>query len=335
MGRPRKINPIPSPSTPTPTPAKQTTPPLPSTSSPNSRPVLQSVMSLFKVKASPNSNSVAETKDSSSNSQYIVKLKVPSMPVEGDTLITNLAYESEFGDPEPILSSASGLDFAPLNKRDSNTDGTVKFNGQENESPSTPDTLRAYRLVVDKTKNHVFTDLADFEKGYPSKTNICCWWCAYPFDSRPVGVPKVFHEKTKTYYCTGCFCSFQCALSYTQRRNLSSTLLRQMYYNTYESCDRTDVGPMLVPAPDPSLLDIFGGSLNIEEFRMKSATKTVIRSFDYPQVPWPCYKEESYQNFLGDSPKNNTSVSRIGRAGPTKINVPKVRSTPLSIALPR
>ena len=44
------------------------------------------------------------------------------------------------------------------------------------------------------------------------KTNVRCWWCTLPFDNVPCGIPH--HHVDNVFHVYGCFCSFNCALSY-------------------------------------------------------------------------------------------------------------------------
>jgi hypothetical protein len=43
------------------------------------------------------------------------------------------------------------------------------------------------------------------------RTDICCWWCTYSFDTYACFIPEKFYNDT--YYVFGCFCSFNCAAS--------------------------------------------------------------------------------------------------------------------------
>lgn len=137
------------------------------------------------------------------------------------------------------------------------------------------------------TSKHLFKELMSFERGYPSTTNICCWWCVYPFSGHPIGIPKVYDEKKQTYMCTGCFCSFSCALAYAKATHTDATLLRQMYvYWTRSEFP-------IIAAPPQSLLDVFGGSLDIVQFRMKSSHNKMFHAYIHPQIPWPVSNVEN------------------------------------------
>ena len=98
-----------------------------------------------------------------------------------------------------------------------------------------------------------------------NSTNIRCWWCCYEFDNKPVGIPILYKENK--FHVYGCFCSFNCALSYNfntddnkkwERIGLIHLLYKKIY-NTKEV--------KLSYAPDREFLKIFGGHLDINKFR--------------------------------------------------------------------
>ena len=100
-----------------------------------------------------------------------------------------------------------------------------------------------------------------------NSTNIRCWWCCYEFDNKPVGIPILYKEQENKFHVYGCFCSFNCALSYNfntddnkkwERIGLIHLLYKKIY-NTKEV--------NLSYAPDREFLKIFGGHLDINKFR--------------------------------------------------------------------
>ena len=100
----------------------------------------------------------------------------------------------------------------------------------------------------------------------PSKTDILCWWCCHKFESIPRYLPTHYDEKRKRFRITGNFCSWECVKAfqisdstYTSGNNMSilSTLIRSIHGRTYQ----------ISAAPPRSALSVFGGKMNIEEFR--------------------------------------------------------------------
>jgi len=92
------------------------------------------------------------------------------------------------------------------------------------------------------------------------KTDLCCWWCTYNFDSYPCFIPEKFYNDK--YYVFGCFCSFNCASSYNL--NMADykvmeryALLKKLYENNCKN----------KLAPPKEILKKFGGFVEIEEYR--------------------------------------------------------------------
>jgi hypothetical protein len=104
-------------------------------------------------------------------------------------------------------------------------------------------------------------------KSWPSNVNIHCWWCCHPFDNPPCSIPYEF--KNGTYSVYGIFCSPECAASY----NFSDThgisdmwerysLLNFLYRTVYDTKSYK-----IKLAPPRQTLKIFGGHLDINDFR--------------------------------------------------------------------
>ncbi len=106
---------------------------------------------------------------------------------------------------------------------------------------------------------------ANMYQEWPDQTNIHCWWCCHQFDGPPCTLPE--YIRRDKFYVSGCFCSFNCAASYNFNKNDNTvweryTLLNLMYKKLYN-----------VPfikiemAPPREVLKMFGGYMDINEFR--------------------------------------------------------------------
>ena len=102
---------------------------------------------------------------------------------------------------------------------------------------------------------------------WPKSTSIYCFWCCHPFNNTPCSLPIKFVDET--YHLYGCFCCPECAAAYNfnnMGNNNESwerySLLNMLYKETF-----SDNNVKIKLAPSRQTLSIFGGNLNINEFR--------------------------------------------------------------------
>ena len=112
---------------------------------------------------------------------------------------------------------------------------------------------------------------------FNTRTNLCCWWCTYPFDTYPVYLPTKFDHKKEIFHVKGVFCSFECSLSYSMKieRNNNSFLINFLHKRILNS---KGIGNIRC-APPKEILEKFGGPINIKEFR--SNNHTIEYTLDY------------------------------------------------------
>ena len=130
-----------------------------------------------------------------------------------------------------------------------------------------------------------------------------CLWCKYSFDNPAIELPEDYFNNM--FYCTGNFCSWNCAKSYNIDLNDLSTwkresLLNLMYYKTYGEFVE------ILQAPSWLLLEDFGGILKINDFR----NLFTFNNKDYlllhpPIITRQLQIEESYKK------SNNTTANKI------------------------
>lgn len=112
--------------------------------------------------------------------------------------------------------------------------------------------------------------LKDFEEKnknneWPMSTSICCYWCCHRFDGPPVGIPVKFVEG-KFHVC-GCFCSLECAAAHNFAANESHDEIWERNYLLNMLSRRMGGATLVKPAPPRLALKMFGGYMDIEEFR--------------------------------------------------------------------
>ena len=107
-----------------------------------------------------------------------------------------------------------------------------------------------------------------------------CWWCCHGFNWDSLHFPYKF--KSNVFYTTGHFCSWECMKSYAIEKNRLEeceyiTLMRKRMEGKITPTRR---------APSKYSLELFGGTMNIEEFRMcpKVITKIPGEIFQHQTV---------------------------------------------------
>ena len=107
-----------------------------------------------------------------------------------------------------------------------------------------------------------------------------CWWCCHSFEWESLHFPYEF--SSNTFYTTGHFCSWSCMKAYGIDRG------------KFEACDFITLMRKRMEgkisftksAPKRQTLEMFGGSLSIDDFR---SDKTIVNVY----IPGEIYKEQS------------------------------------------
>jgi len=98
--------------------------------------------------------------------------------------------------------------------------------------------------------------------------STACFWCCHPFSWKASVLPISYDAYENMYTCEGHFCSPECAMAYLYAEpNLPDVtrwtrhaLLSDLYRSLYKEKE-------LTPAPPRSVLRMFGGTLDIAQFR--------------------------------------------------------------------
>lgn len=113
---------------------------------------------------------------------------------------------------------------------------------------------------------------------------VACFWCCHSFSWTQCVLPVSYDAYKNVYTCEGNFCSPECALAYLYKEGATESikwnrhsLLRHMYSNLYSGKD-------LSPAPPRTLLRIFGGPLDIEQYRAYTMSSNELIGSDLPPI---------------------------------------------------
>ena len=126
-------------------------------------------------------------------------------------------------------------------------------------------------------------------------------WCCHPFEGTPCSIPERYDGNKFSVY--GNFCSFNCCAAHLFDKNddrkwekysLLNLLFKKVSNNNYKK---------ITIAPPRETLEIFGGHLNIEEYRESSLMGNRVFKIVHPPLVSIVPKiEESYSK--GNNSKN-------------------------------
>ena len=109
-----------------------------------------------------------------------------------------------------------------------------------------------------------YNNFLNSKNDWPIQSKLHCLWCVHQFDNIPCGVPIKYSNNK--FELEGHYCSFNCAMAHIQEKNdynkweklsLLKLLYKQIFKENYN----------IKPAPKREILKIFGGILDINEFR--------------------------------------------------------------------
>lgn len=128
-----------------------------------------------------------------------------------------------------------------------------------------------------ETKNNMILR----NKVYPLQffeTGTWCWWCCHPFTTTRFFIPdpQKYSDRKKVFHVYGNFCSPNCAKAYLLYKRVCNMPNALSCFSLM--CKKIFDIPISTPiyaAPPREMLNVFGGSLSIEEFRKKSIQSSI------------------------------------------------------------
>lgn len=163
--------------------------------------------------------------------------------------------------------------------------------------------------------------------------HTCCFWCCHSFSWSPAVLPISYDAYKNIYNCEGHFCSPECALSFNYAKSNISDATRwsrqSLLFNLYREMYRGD--KILSPAPPRELLRMFGGYLDIEQYRDYISGMNEVVLSDMPpirlhfpsmNVQGPLRDIKRYVSLSNDVVEKASEQLRLKRSKPVNANVP-------------
>lgn len=152
-----------------------------------------------------------------------------------------------------------------------------------------------------------------------------CWHCCHPFDGESLSLPYKYDDLRNKFSLSGHFCSWGCMKTYNITRNgvnrggiiaANIVVMRKKMYGI--------VAPIKA-APDSHALQVFGGTMSIDEFRAFGTRDTgpIIHKIEAAEnkplvcKPAPGRDEQSRLFQISDSKGTNEPL-RLKRPKPLK-----------------
>jgi len=189
----------------------------------------------------------------------IAHLPIHSADIESDLFVTD--------EPETPSATANTIP-SPYNPEEA----YARFNQEYNvsiptsqpvvEQPVAVPTRPTLPLNYSEKLMVRFQD-ANREQELPDSTDVACFWDCHTFRGRPCVIPVTIEEGV--WKCRGNFCSPQCAAAYL----FKDTCDLHVKWESYALLNRLyalDGDPVRL-APSPSVTRLFGGPLEIEDYR--------------------------------------------------------------------
>jgi hypothetical protein len=207
-------------------------------------------------------------------------------PAESDGGVSPMLYCSS--------AASSHHQHAPYTPTNAFQSSPMDVTGPDNSSTSNIATVAPmdnHTQQQNSNQPKVVELLKEFEmksrsEEWPASTSTCCYWCCHAFNNAPYGIPVKYTEQCNTsntnggkFSVYGCFCSLECASAYNfdsssetidekwERYNLINFLARRL---GTESIGRVKL------APNRLALKMFGGHMDIEEFRASAKTSKLV-----------------------------------------------------------
>jgi hypothetical protein len=127
---------------------------------------------------------------------------------------------------------------------------------------------------------------ATYYKEYNPLQGNCnkCWNCIHDVTTDHVSIPLKYNDNI--FYLYGNFCSYECSAryildTYSDKNMWDIYSLLNLYYNI---CNKTK-GKKVSPAPNKLLLNVFGGTMGIDEYRSKFNSCNIYDIYQPPIIP--------------------------------------------------
>ena len=160
--------------------------------------------------------------------------------------------------------------------------------------------------------------------------DTACFWCCHQFKGHQFSLPLYYDTYKNVYTCKGNFCSPECSLAYLYADTTISdgtrwnkhVLLNALYSYLYSE--------PISPAPPRNLLRMFGGPLDIKQYRSYLLTNDLVHEnfapirlvFPVMAIQGPLRDIKKIVSLSNDVIEKASESLRLKRSKPVNLNVP-------------
>ena len=216
---------------------------------------------------------------------------------------------------DDITPASQSFEYSYISKPSTNLTYTEILKSMESSSPMNSELLKS---ILEKATCDSYSQ------------DTACFWCCHKFEWAPARLPVSYDAYKNVYTCEGHYCSPECALSYLYKQVQTSdtvrwnrhTLLRDMYAAMYRHRD-------LSMAPPRSVLRLFGGPLDIAQYRAYTSSVNNMVASELPpvrlmfptmNVQGPVRDIKKYVSLSSDTVEKASQQLRLKRSKPVHSN---------------
>ena len=155
-------------------------------------------------------------------------------------------------------------------------------------------------IKIKKNLKYIMYEFIDSNnrKSWPMKVNTHCLWCCHSFQNIPIAIP--YKKKKEVFHLCGNFCSFNCAASHIFSTTEDYTTKWEKFSLLHllrKQLIEIDINKKIILAPPKEILKIFGGFVDIDEFRNKSENNITYNIIKPPMISIIPQVEENILNY--------------------------------------
>jgi hypothetical protein len=183
------------------------------------------------------------------------------------------------------------------------------------ENTTEPPVLNNNKIIIDTIKNRSY-EISIKETKNLLENKTVCWWCTYDFEGEALFSPDKYINSTDKFIVSGCFCSFNCILSYKMEKRDNNCHLV-----SFMSKKMTGEFVSIHKAPPRYCLEKYGGAISIENYRKTFRDNSFVKILKPPYIFNPdCIVQGTPSELIK---KNINKLDKLKTVNHEKINIPK------------